>query len=52
MSNTPQDDDNVKVRCMGCKTDYVTSHESFKKRQCCCPRCDDSRAQLRDLFTP
>lgn len=44
----PDPDDNVRVRCVVCGQQYVTSFGSFNTRVCECPirHCGSSKAQL------
>lgn len=57
----PEPVDMVTVRCMGyavdasnrpCGTNYTASLRAFRKRTSTCPRCGDSKAQLRSDVRP
>lgn len=41
-------DRNVTVRCVSCHSDYQTSLKAFQTRGCVCPKCGESKAQLKE----
>jgi Zn finger protein HypA/HybF involved in hydrogenase expression len=41
-------DKSVTVRCVSCHVDYQTSLKAFRTRGCVCPKCGESKAQLRE----
>ena len=41
----PDGDRNIQVRCVSCKTVYVTAVHGFEKRGNRCPTCKSSKAQ-------
>ena len=41
----PDGDDNIRVRCVACRQEYMTSAKTFVNRTCACPICEGNKAQ-------
>lgn len=40
--------ENIRVRCVDCATDYVTSRAAFDGFKCKCPVCRSAKAQAQE----